>query len=111
MERKVEICLDDNKNILIKIDSSVMYAIVVTERQITADIIYTILNPKLKDTYKLEEYIDNEKFDKDNDVAKYFHELIKDITDGINLLNKEDDSQDIIEPSETEDSSKDDLPF
>ena len=88
MERKIEIILDNNKDILIKIDNKPVHTIYSNERQISADVIYSVLNPEESVTYRLMEYVKNEKFNKDNDVAKYFYDMIKVITNGITRLNE-----------------------
>src|SRR5690554_1361204 len=93
MERKIEIILDDKKDIVIKIDDNTAHTIYSTERQISADVIYSILDPQVSVTYRLMEYVGNDKFNKDNDVAKYFYDMIKEIIDGITHLNESNKAQ------------------
>jgi len=89
MEKIIEVKLLDDRNIEIVINGVTIHTILATSRQISADQIYTFMDPQIADKFEIKPCIKNENFDKDNDVLEYFYNMIKAIVDGINGLNKE----------------------
>ena len=92
MEKVIKVVLDNIKDVNVSINDSTFLVIKSTDRQVTAEQIYSLLNPQFDDTYKVMPFLRNENFDKDNDVANYFHNLIKEITDAINSIPRDEAS-------------------
>lgn len=86
MENKFKLEFN-NKDILIKKQDQVVLTIFESSRTITAEQIYTMLDPKPDDTYTVEEYVRDESLGKENDVLMYFRNLLVKITDQINTIN------------------------
>ena len=104
MEKTIELKLLDDGNIEILINTASVYTILKTSRQISADQIYSFMDPQIADKFEIKAFTRNEKFDKDNDVLKYFYDMLKAIVDSINGLNTEAESSlsETDEISETE---------
>lgn len=89
MGKIIEFKLLDDRNIEIVINGVTIHTILVTSRQISADQIYTFMDPQIADKFEIKPFVKNENFDKDNDVLEYFYNMLNSIVDGINALNKE----------------------
>lgn len=83
MSKKILLKMEENKNILIKLDDSEKKIIPIQERKITGEQVFEILDYKIGD--KFEVYIENEH-NVDVDVLNMVHKMFVSICTGINDL-------------------------
>jgi len=83
MEKTVEVVLNNEKDIEIKVNGDIKHIIPYDERTIKAIDIFNILKISSNDNLILKDYQRNQNYNKDNDAAEYFHELLYDIIEAI----------------------------
>ena len=83
MSKKILLKMEENKNIMIKLDDSEKKSILLQERKITGEEVFEILDYKIGDKYEV--YIENEH-NADMDVLNMVHKMFVSICTGINNL-------------------------
>ena len=86
MEKRINIIMNPNKDIVISINNETKLTIEKNSRTITADSLYHILDYSRGDTYIVEK--SNEQ-DVDKPVLEFFADLLSDICQRINSLSTE----------------------
>jgi hypothetical protein len=83
MEKTLELRLNANSNIEIRMNNAVVHEIP-TERTISADTIYTVLDPSKGDVFLIQPLDTDLGPGKQNDVLRYFHGFFNDLIQAIN---------------------------
>jgi hypothetical protein len=104
MEKIIEIILEDNVDISIKVNGNVEHTIS-TNKTISAKEIYDIIMVEKGDTITIKDMEENKKLGKENDILKYFYNMLKEIVDSISVSLVENDIEEISKEDKNEDSN------
>lgn len=87
MEKKIKLVMDSSKDIHIFVNETERHVITNTSRQISAKLIFDILEYSIGDRYEIfSENVDG----KDTEVLKFFVDLLEDITNKIQAIKLDD---------------------
>ena len=106
MEKNINLIMDANKSIRIIVNEEEKYLISESNRNISADKIYEIIDFSIGDHYTV---TSKNLKNIDEPVLKFFYELFNEILSKINSLDETNEN--IVSDANTESDFRDDIPF
>lgn len=105
MEIKIQITLDDNKNIKIATSNNYSYVIKADDMTISAEELYKMLSYKDTNTYKLKD-IDVSEDTKEYKIIKPFYDLLSKLINQIEQISDEEQQREDVELDKPSKNSK-----